>query len=109
MPPRSQFYAAPFLALLWGIIIVAIPSSVSTPWTPPAAFQSGAHWRVLVGPRKTKYQRADDANIGLIGACTSTSSKSNDMICAGRSISTSSSLSSSNDDNAANSIFDRIS
>ncbi|KAL7542469.1 hypothetical protein ACHAXR_011806 [Thalassiosira sp. AJA248-18] len=81
--PNSLFT----ISILWGIAI--LKSSVSTPWTPPAAFHSAAHWRLLV-PRNSQTINKNVCN-------------SSNGSCVGSTSATSLSLSNDND-----SIIDKI-
>ena len=47
----------PFIAsgILFGVCC-SLPSIVSTPWRTPTAFQSSAHWRILVPRHSRRYQ-----------------------------------------------------
>ena len=87
-----------------GIIIywtwcVILPSSVSTPRTPPTAFHSGAYWRLLV--RKSK----QDVVYGAQSLC---GNRHNTSCASSRVRSSTTSMMATSSSNNSDNVFDKI-
>lgn len=84
------------LIIFWVWWCIILPSSVSTPRTPPTAFQGGAYWRLLV--------RKSNQNVDVQKLC-----RNSNTSCAASRVGTSAtSMMATSSGNNSDNIFDKI-